>query len=122
MLFNSFDYLIFLIVITTIYFATQPTWRWLPLLVGSYFFYMCWHPAYILLIIISTIVDFAASKQMAATDHDRTRKMWLLLSLISNLGLLFFFKYYNFFTDSVAGLLDAIDVSYRLPHSNFLLP
>ena len=123
MLFNSIDYLLFLIVISTIYFATESRYRWLPLLVGSYFFYMCWHPAYILLIIISTAVDYIASNRMSQPNaEDSARRRWLALSLVSNLGLLFFFKYYNFFTESIASALTSFEIAYRLPKSPFLLP
>ncbi len=122
MLFNSFQYIVFFFVITIVHFMTPYKKRWIPLLVGSYYFYMCWNPAYIVLIIFSTIVDYVAAHRMAQTESNRRRTGWLLTSLCVNLGLLFGFKYYNFFLDTVSEIFESLGVDYVLPHSELLLP
>lgn len=122
MLFNSFQYFFFLAVVVPVYFATPCRYRWVPLLVASYYFYMCWNPAYILLIVASTLVDYVAARRMAGSQSVATRRLCLAASLTVNLGLLFTFKYYNFFVDNVAAVLDGWHVAYQMPTSHLLLP
>lgn len=113
MLFNSIQFALFFPAVLLAYRFTPASWRWLGLLIASYGFYMAWQPAYVLLLLASTMVDFIAGCRMAALPARRERFPWLLLSLTANLGLLFTFKYYNFFAD-IAG--DAF------PASRLLLP
>jgi D-alanyl-lipoteichoic acid acyltransferase DltB (MBOAT superfamily) len=138
MFFNSFEYFAFLAVIVPVFFLTPTPWRWLPLLIGSYFFYMCWNPAYIGLILISTLVDYVAAQRMvayssnlAATDSSDTtsarpsvagKRFWLGVSLFVNLGLLFTFKYYNFFAQSVVDACLAVGIHCELPRAGWMLP
>jgi D-alanyl-lipoteichoic acid acyltransferase DltB (MBOAT superfamily) len=100
MLFNSVDFLVFFTLIASAYFALPHRWRWVLLLAGSYYFYMCWKPAYIILIIISTLIDYFCGLGMGRTSKTSRRKLLLILSLSTNLGLLFTFKYLNFFAYS----------------------
>ncbi len=98
MLFNSIDFLVFYIVVISLYFLIPfKRFRWVLLLVSSYVFYMWWKPVYILLIIISTVIDYTAGIMMEKYKDDLKRKRILLLtSLVVNLGLLFVFKYFNY--------------------------
>lgn len=73
--------------------------RWILLLVASYFFYAWWNLWFLGLIIYSTTVDYFAAQKIE-TSSKKGRKWWLLISLISNFGLLFVFKYFNFFVGS----------------------
>lgn len=100
MLFNSVNFLVFFTLIVSAYFALPHRWRWLLLLAGSYYFYMCWKPAYIILIIISTLIDYFCGLGMGRTSKTGRRKLLLIMSLSTNLGLLFTFKYLNFFAYS----------------------
>ena len=101
MLFNSLDYILFLIVFTIIFFLVKPKYRWILLLTASYFFYMCWKWEFIFLIIFSTLVDFFCGMKMSKARDLNQRKPFLFISLITNLGLLFFFKYFDFFSSSI---------------------
>lgn len=71
------------------------------LLLASYYFYMSWNPAFILLILFSTIIDFLAGNKIYATNKVSNKKIYLVISLISNLGFLAYFKYVNFFLDTI---------------------
>ncbi len=83
---------------------------------------MCWNPAYIILIIISTLIDYFAGLQIAKHKQQRMKKLFLLLSLFTNLGLLFFFKYYNFLSESFNSLFHESDLFNDIPYLSFLLP
>lgn len=122
MLFNSVQFFIFFPVVVATYFALPKWCRWLWLLAASYFFYMSWHVEYIVLILFSTIVDYVVSLRMARLPEKKQRRKYLLLSLITNLGLLFTFKYYNFFSDSLSTLGHAANIPLSLPALNILLP
>ena len=89
MLFNSIEFLIFFAVVITAYFILKSKHRWVLLLAASYYFYMSWNPAYIVLIILSTIVDYFTSLKMEEQELKKDRRKYLLLSLFVNFGLLF---------------------------------
>lgn len=89
---------------------------------ASYYFYMAWKPAYIILIIISTLIDYFAGIMMGRTDDKKKRKKYLILSLVSNLSLLFLFKYFNFFNDSAKTVLEYLNIPFYLPQFRLLLP
>jgi len=110
MLFNSLQYLFFFPIVTSLYFLVPYRSRWALLLAASYFFYMSWVPAYAALIAASTLVTYAATRGIGASGSPLTRKFFLALSLAANLGILFVFKYYNFFNDSLGAGLPAIKV------------
>lgn len=91
------------------------------LLGASYYFYMSWQPAYALLIATSTLVDYAAAIRMGGAPEPR-RRFWLLLSLATNLGLLFVFKYYEFFGKIVSLSSGFLGTQQNLPNLDVLLP
>lgn len=122
MLFNSTQYAIFFPLAVAAYFATPHRFRWGLLLLASYYFYMCWKPGYAVLIIASTLIDYVAALLMESASTQRARKRYLVLSLCSNLGMLFFFKYYNFFNDSLRWVTGHLDIGLSFPVTHFLLP
>ena len=122
MLFNSIEYLIFLPVVVALYYAIKPNWRWLLLLMASYFFYMCWKPEYIILIMVSTMVDYWAGLKMGSIRNKPGRKKYLILSLIVNLGVLFGFKYFNLFSDGFGMIFQQFNIFREMPELNVLLP
>ncbi len=122
MLFNSLEYLVFLPVVVALYFAIRPRYRWILLLAASYYFYMCWKAEYVVLIVGSTLIDYFAAHRMARMPTRRAKKKYLILSLVANLGLLFAFKYFNFFNDSIREVLHRFNVVYDVPGFHFLLP
>lgn len=121
MLFNSLHYLIFLPVVISVYFLLPPKHRWIFLLAASYYFYMSWRAEYIILIIISTVVDYICALLMSNKPQEK-RKLFLLASLVVNLGLLGVFKYYNFFTRSISDLFASLNILADLPGHHLLLP
>lgn len=122
MLFNSLHYLLFLPLVTAAFFLMPPKRRWALLLAASYYFYMCWKMEYIVLIIISTLIDYFAGLKMGQIDNRRGRRKYLLLSIFSNLGLLFAFKYFNFFSDSARQVFAHFNIIYDMPILHVLLP
>ncbi|MCD4651150.1 MAG: MBOAT family protein [Candidatus Cloacimonetes bacterium] len=92
------------------------------MLVSSYVFYGWWDWRFLSLIAISTLVDYWAGRNMARTDEVRKRKLLLLLSLTLNLGLLGFFKYFNFFIESTAEFLTLFGMRANLPTLRIILP
>ena len=99
MLFNSLHFLIFFPIVAVIYYLIPQKYRWILLLISSYYFYMVWRPIYILLIIISTLIDYSAAIYIEKAQKTNTKRLLLGLSLLTNLGILFTFKYLGFFTE-----------------------
>jgi len=106
MLFTTPDFAVFFVVVVGLHYALPTGRRWALLLAASYTFYAWWRPAYSLLILASTLVDYTAGLRMARAEG-RRRTAWLLVSLVGNLGLLGYFKYSGFLRRTLAGLIDA---------------
>ena len=122
MLFNSFQFLIFFPIVATVYFIIPHRFRWILLLIASYYFYMAWKPEYIVLIVFSTAVNYFAGLKMGKETERSKRKKYLYLSLFSSLGLLFLFKYFNFFNDSFRTIFINFNIAYHIPDFSLLLP
>jgi len=107
MLFNSFEFVIFFVIVFFIYYKSYDNLKFQNalLLISSYVFYGWWGWKFLSLIIISSVCDYAIGKAIDENDDKKQRKRLLYLSLLINLGILGFFKYYNFFADSFADLL-----------------
>ena len=122
MLFNSVEFLIFFPIVVITYFLCPQRYRWALLLAASYLFYAAWRFEYALLLLLSTVVDYYAGRAMGRVPEQAGRRGYLLLSLVVNLGLLFTFKYFNFFNDSVRGLFSLFNIEYQFAGLNVLLP
>ncbi len=122
MLFNTIEFVFFLPLVVIIYYLIPQKFRWILLLAASYYFYMSWKVEYIFLILISTIIDYSAGLWMERMPSQRKRLPFLILSLATNLGLLFFFKYFNFATTNLNLLFQQFAISRELPMMKFLLP
>lgn len=122
MLFNSVEFLIFFPIVVIAYFLCPPRYRWALLLAASYLFYAAWRFEYALLLLLSTVVDYYAARAMGRVPDQAGRRTYLLLSLVVNLGLLFTFKYFNFFNESVRGLFSLFNVEYEFAGLRVLLP
>lgn len=96
MLFNSLEFILFLPIVVIGFYLLPKAFKNYWLLASSYFFYMSWKPAYATLILGSTIITYGCALLMHRYDR---RKLLLLICLILNLSLLFFYKYSNFFLD-----------------------
>src|SRR5581483_10225555 len=94
MWFNSFSFLWFFPAVLAAYWAV-PEWRWrkLLLLAASYFFYACWSPPFVLLLMLSTSIDYTVGRALAKTASPSKRKLLVSVSCLSNLGILATFKY-----------------------------
>lgn len=122
MLFNSLEFLLFFPVVVALYFATPARYRWILLLAASYYFYAAWKAEYLVLIIGSTVVDYWAGLRMGRHETRTGRRPFLIASVVTNLGVLFTFKYFNFFNDSVRAVLDRANIFYDVPAFELLLP
>ncbi|MDY0278704.1 MAG: MBOAT family O-acyltransferase [Acholeplasma sp.] len=123
MLFNSFSFLIFFPSVCILYFILPYKYRWVFLLLASYYFYMNWKPIYALLIFGSTLVTYLSSLLIDKFREQKPKKrLFLVLSLILNFGVLFIYKYYNFINESVYQLFDYLNISYKVPNLDVLLP
>jgi len=104
MLFNSFQYWIFFLIVAVLFYSMPFRIGKVLLLLARYVFYMWWDPRFIVLILTSTVVDYYLGILLEAASG-RRKKLLLAVSLVVNLGILGFFKYYDFFAGSIAGLL-----------------
>lgn len=121
MLFNSLDFLLFFPVVCIIYYAVSSLkWRNLFLLVASYYFYMNWEPVYALLLLASTGITYLAS--FGIDRYENKKKTILSISIIANLAILFFFKYFNWAADNITALMDLAGISIHIPEFKVLLP
>ena len=120
MLFNSIPFLIFFVIVTTLFFLVPSKAKNYILLAASYVFYMWWDSKLIALIVFTTLVSFISCLLMEL--RPQKKKLTLVLSIISILSILVFFKYYNFVADGIASLINfANGTSYNF-HINILLP
>lgn len=117
MLFHSYTFLVFFVVVLTLHQVLRPGARRYLLLVASYVFYGSWNPYYASLIFFSTLIDYHAGRRIFQAETPGKRRLFLTLSVAVNLGLLGIFKYYNFFAGSLAE-----NLSWQLPIHELLLP
>ncbi len=121
MLFNSFHFLFFFIVVTVVYFLLKHDKRWIWLLAASCYFYMAFVPIYIFILAFTIVIDYFAGIYIEKSTGAR-RKRFLVLSLITNIGILCFFKYYNFLNDNLTALLGIAGMQNPVPALKILLP
>ena len=123
MLFNSLHFLVFFPLVVGLYYGLPPRRRGLLLLLASYYFYMSWRAAYALLLLATTLLDYYSGYRMSQLPTQPQRRPWLYLSLVSNLGTLFIFKYFNFFRDGAVQLAGALHLPVGTgPALGLLLP
>lgn len=125
MLFNSYTFLAFLVLVWGIYrmfVGRGPRVRNAILLAASYWFYGAWDIRFLSLIVISSAADYLVGLKLAGSASPSSRKAWLALSLSVNLGLLAYFKYANFFLDSLQSLLIWFGFSGELGSLEIILP
>lgn len=97
MMFNSLSFFIFLPLVTFLYFQVKYEYRWIILLVASYYFYFSSGGIYTILLVISTLIDYISGLQIYNAKTSFRKNLFLMFSLVGNFGLLFSFKYFNFF-------------------------
>lgn len=121
MLFNSIQFVIFFIIVTALYFAINHKYRWFLLLLSSCYFYMAFVPIYILILGFTIVIDYVAGIYLEQAQG-RRRKLFLIASLIANIGVLAVFKYYNFLNDNLTAILSAASIQNPIPYLSILLP
>lgn len=122
MTFNSLAYLFFLPFVSLIYFLLGDKWRTWWLLVCSYGFYMYWRWEYGALMLFSTFVTFVAALGIQQSDTQHAKRWWLVLGLVTDLGLLLFFKYAYFLSVNIQQLGSFFGWAIPVFHHSFLLP
>ena len=122
MLFNSFQFLIFFPLVTLLYYLIPHRFRWLLLLIASCIFYMAFIPIYIFILFFTIIIDYIAGI-MIERESGENKRLFLIVSIVANIGVLAFFKYYNFFTENVNILLSALHITtHQVPLLDIILP
>lgn len=121
MLFDSIQFILFYIVVTLLYFSIRHRGRVWLLLLASCYFYVVFKPIYILILLVTIIVDYFAGIWIAQSEGKK-RKLYLVLSLIANIGFLAYFKYWNFFNDNLSHLLSMVGMVNPLPAYELELP
>ena len=122
MIFNSFQFFVFLAIVLTTYWLVSHRRQNQLLLLASYVFYGWWDYRFLSLIVVSTVVDFFVAQQLHREVDQSRRRRWLFVSLGVNLGILATFKYFDFFIDSAASLLDAVGFAAHPPTLAIVLP
>jgi alginate O-acetyltransferase complex protein AlgI len=124
MLFNTFQFAYFFAALLPIYWLLRNRFRWqnVLLLAAGYYFYACWNPKFLALLVISTLMDYWCGIMVDRIEEPRRRKMFVALSMALNLGMLGYFKYYNFFAESLQLALARGGVSVSLAQLNVVLP
>lgn len=122
MLFNSFDFFVFLVLVFISFWLLPNNKRWILLLLSSYVFYMYWNPIYILLLLLTTVLDFYISLHLTSSENSKTSRNGLILSLILSLTILFSFKYIGFFLLISKQVLALLGINYTVPEMSIILP
>ncbi len=123
MVFNTLTFAAFFLIVVLVHSLPLP-WkqRKINLLIFSYVFYAAWNPPFILLLWISTVVDWYAAQGLVRAERQSARRAWMLLSVIANLGMLLYFKYGTFLLHNFAALAGAFGVHYSPPPFDIVLP
>lgn len=118
MLFNSIEYLIFFPLVVLIYYVIPKKCRYIWLLLASYYFYMCWSPKYAVLIALSTVITYLSGLALDKANTWGYRatlaKLIVILSCVSNLSILFFYKYFQWIVDNINNIFHS---SLSIPFS-----
>lgn len=122
MQFNSYEFLIFFVLVYAIYLKLAHRWQNRLLLLASYVFYGWWDWRFLSLIFASTVVDFVCGLKIDSSVNQRHRRIYLAASICTNLGILGFFKYYNFFTENLQGLLSGFGLGADALFLDIILP
>ncbi len=122
MLFNSFDFLVFFPVVILIYFLLPSRYRWIWLFLASCYFYIYVIPAYILVLFLVILIDYAAGILIENSGTRALKRTFLIISILSTCTILFVFKYFNFFNASVTNLAHFLGWHYSLKTLSLILP
>src|SRR4051794_16697789 len=124
MIFNSLTFLVFFAIVLALHYAPFFSWhqKKINLMIASYLFYAAWNPPFVILLWVSTVVDWYAAQGLVKAQRQSARHAWMLLSVIANLGMLGYFKYGQFLLDNFTVLLNSLGVAYQPAHADIVLP
>ena len=122
MTFNSWEFLLFYPIVALLYFVLPKKLKAPMLLIASYYFYMCYQAELIVLILGTTAVSYVASNIIERTERRAVKRLALAVTLIACFGVLFFFKYFNFLSGSVSGLIELFGGTPSYVELNLILP
>lgn len=113
MVFNSFAFLIFFPIVLILYRVLPKRARWVMLLAASYFFYMSWQADLIYLILFTTVISYSCALGIEKSQKQGIKKLLAAIAVVASLGVLFFFKYFNFLADNVCSLINLFGADLR---------
>lgn len=122
MLFNSVAFAIFLPIVFVAFWICPQRYRWAVLLAASYYFYMSWNVKYVVLIFLTTLISYITALLISKTNNKGKQKLYLTIALSVSLGILFIFKYFNFFSDIVFSVLRFFSFEGEMVVLDVLLP
>ena len=124
MVFNSLGFIVFFAIILVLYYGPFLGWinKKRMLLFFSYLFYGLWNPPLIILLWLSTMVDWIAGNKLHTEENQKKRNFWLMVSMVVNLGFLGFFKYGNFLLENFIHFVNLLGYSYEPLPMNIILP
>ena len=123
MVFNSLTFVVFFALVLVLH--SMPfgwTTKKVNLLVASYLFYAAWNPPFIILLWVSTVVDWYAAQKLVQAERQSARRAWMLLSVVANLGMLSYFKYGTFLLANFSAFMGTMGVTYTPPAFDIVLP
>ena len=123
MVFNSLTFVAFFACVLVLH-SLPLSWttKKVNLLIASYLFYSAWNPPFVILLWISTVIDWYAAQGLVKAKREATRHLWMLISVVANLGMLVYFKYGQFLLDNFTALMAAIGVTWQPAHYDIILP
>src|SRR6201987_4707030 len=123
MVFNSYTFIVFFAIMLILH-NLPFSWKTkkINLLIASYIFYAAWNPPFVILLWLSTVVDWFAARGLARAEEPWKRRAWMLLSVVVSLGLLCYFKYGHFLIENFAHLASLAGFKYSAPQSSIVLP
>lgn len=121
MVFNSFDFIMFFILTSVIYFIVPQKIKWIVLLISSFIFYMAWRPELVLLMLFSIAANYGFSRKIYSSS-EKSKKKYLAVCLVINFGLLFIFKYLSFAADTAAYICNLLGAAYKAREFDIILP
>jgi alginate O-acetyltransferase complex protein AlgI len=124
MCFNSYDFALFFAALFPAYWllGRWPRLQNVLLLAAGYYFYSCWNPRFLALLILSTVIDFGCGLWVDRVENTSRRRAVVALSMVFNLGMLGYFKYFNFFAESLHAALGRAGLSIPVHHLEVVLP
>ncbi len=123
MLFNSLTFIVFFAVVLIVH-NLPFSWRTKKtnLLIASYLFYAAWNPPFIILVWLSTVIDWHVAHKIHTTSQQSKRRLLLMVSIMVNLGILGFFKYGDFLLENWQALMSVFGIDYTVPEWSIILP